>query len=158
MNTRHDISSLAGLSLSELARIFAQLPSGSAGDLSGTYTGKVLATPGLDSLPETLRSALLSIVNSPVSPWRGKRFGDGTGSNVWLGGSTEFASFRIAQAEALDGTGPVIQFDYDVDGNPAPVRKILGEARPLGEGRYLARMNYRFDSGPVLILYFTLEP
>jgi hypothetical protein len=151
-----DAGSLASRSRSQLDALFASLPAPT--ELQGDLRGTQIDLAGLDRVPRAIRSGLLAVLRTPASPWCGKRLAGSRGTNLWGFGPLRrpFAQFRVATAEALDGSGPCLQLDYDVPENVLPLRAILGELRTLGPGLYLGRMHYRTGSGHSCILYFTL--
>jgi hypothetical protein len=153
-----DARSLARMTMRELDELFAELDVASHGELQGRKRGRVLAVSGLDWIPGVARSALFGLVNQlPI--WRGKSFEGEFGANVWLlpGHRLQFARFLVREAPALDGAGTVLRLDYDVNANPTPLRRILGELRHLGPGLFLARTQYLWGDRVVKVLYFTLE-
>lgn len=159
LHTEIDPDSLIQLHQDELDTLFEALEPASADQLCGALEGKLLAVAGLDVLPEPLRGILHLVANSAVSPWKGKYFEAGRGANLWLGldGGRHYGHFKTVLAPSMRGEGDVLQFNYDVMENPGLLRKIRGEARVLGPGLYLARMNYLTGSGHTTLLYFTLE-
>jgi hypothetical protein len=153
-----DARSLARMSMAELDGLFAELDVASRGELQGRKRGRVLAVSGLDWIPGVARSALFGLINElPI--WRGKSFEGEFGANAWLlsGHHLQFARFLVHEAPALDGPGTVLRLDYDVNANPAPLRRILGELRHLGPGLFLARMQVLWGDRVVKVSYFTLE-
>ncbi len=154
-----DARSLARRSRADLDALFACLPAPARSDLAGDLRGVQIDLAGLDRLPRPLRAGILALLRAPAGPWRGKRLAGERGTNLWGLGPFQrtFAHFRVATADALDGSGPCLQLDYDVPENPLPVRGILGELRTLGPGLFLGRMHYRVGSGRTCLLYFTLE-
>ena len=153
-----DTRSLARLHRAEIDALFASLPAPRAA-IDGDLRGIQIDLAGLERLPRALRAAILATLRGPLGVWRGKRLVGDRGTNVWGIGSLRrtFAQYRVATADALDGSGPCLQLDYDVPENPLPLRGILGELRTLGPGLFLGRMHYRVGSGGTCLLYFTLE-
>lgn len=154
-----DARSLGRRSRAQLDALFASLRAPGRAELAGDLRGTQVDVAGADRLPPRLRGALLAVLRMPAGPWRGKRLAGERGTNVWGIGPLRrtFAQFRVATAEAVDGSGQCLQLDYDVPENPLPVRAILGELRTLGPGLFLGRMHYRAGSGRTCLLYFTLE-
>lgn len=154
-----DPDSLIRLHKEELDTLFEALDPIAEGQLRGALAGKLLAVVGLDTLPEPVRGVLHLVANSAVSPWKGKYFEGDSGSNLWMGLELgrRFGHFKVSHAPSMQGRGELLLFNYDVPENPAPLRAIRGEARALGPGLYLARMNYLSGSGHSTLLYFTLE-
>ena len=151
-----DARSLSRRTRAELDGLFASLRAPAPTDLGGDLRGTQVDLGGLDRLPGPIRAGILATLRGPLGLWRGKRLSGDRGTNLWPAGRT-FARFRIAIADAVDGTGPCLQLDYDVPENPLPLRGILGELRTLGPGLFLGRMHYRIGTGRACLLYFTLE-
>lgn len=153
-----DARSLARKSMVELDALFSELDVASIGELQGHKRGRMLAVSGFDWVPGVARGAVLGFVNElPI--WRGKSFDGEFGANAWLlpGHQLQFARFLVREASSLDGAGTVIQLDYDVAANFAPLRKIVGELRHLAPGVFLARMQFLWGERVVKVLYFSLE-
>lgn len=151
-----DARSLSRRTRAELDELFRSLPAPAPAALRGDLHGTQVDFTGLERLPAAIRGGILASLRGPLGLWRGKRLSGERGTNLWAAGRT-FAQFRIATSEAVDGSGPCLQLDYDVPENPLPLRGILGELRTLGPGLYLGRMHYRVGSGRTCLLYFTLE-
>jgi hypothetical protein len=156
-----DPRALARSSRGELDALFARLPvpDVAAADLRGALRGRLLAGPGSDALSPSLRAVAHALLASPLDPWRGKSFGAHSGANRWgVGrGQVSFGRFGLARAAGLDGCGPVLRLAYDVPENVRPLRRIVGELRRLGPGRFLGRMHVVMRRGPRRVLYFTLD-
>jgi len=154
-----DARALARRSRPELDALFASLPAPALDEVGGELRGTAIDLVGADRLPSRLRAALLAVLRAPAGPWRGKRVAGTRGTNVWGVGPFRrtFAEFRLAPADAVDGSGPCLRLDYDVPENALPLRGILGEMRVLGPGLFLGRMHYRAGSACSCVLYFTLE-
>lgn len=154
------ISVSAPLSLSdwrdqELAELFATLPAGPAP--SGHLHGKLFALHGLGFLPRPLARAVYSLLSTPINPWRGKSFSDNQGSNhlLWLKGPA-LGHYRISQQNGTDGQ-PSLWLDYNIERNPALLRRIRGEARQLRHDQWLCRMLWQTNNGQIALLWFTLQ-
>lgn len=143
----------------ELDQLFALLPAPTPAQADGHWHGALLAVRGLGWLPRPLAGGLYRLLALPLNPWRGKSFGDDGGANRWFTAhGAAFGRFRMqAATSAVDGQ-PVLLLDYDVPENPGLLRRIRGEARVLGDGLLLARMNWQGDAGLHRVLYFTLTP
>ncbi len=107
-----------------------------------------MAAVALDPLPAPLRRAALDLV-AGLSPWRGKHFGAGRGSNRWGPLDLRRVHFRAALAERAGA----LVMDYDVDENPSIFKGMRGDLRCLGPGLYLGRMSW----AGAAVLFFTLE-
>ncbi len=153
--THRDLEKLSQRKLQEL---FRTLEAPSPEELNGDYHGTLLTTAGLDRIPSVIRQPLVELLQGRAMPWRGKRFEGRSGVNYWLKDHDGFGlfSYDVSIAPALDGSGDVLQLDYDVERNPAVARRIVGEVRQVSGGLYLARMNYKLPMRPVELLYFTL--
>jgi hypothetical protein len=147
-----DPASLGRLSMAELADLFAELEVAELSQLQGRKRGHVLAFGGLDWLPAPVRRALLA-----RAPWRGNRVDGEFGSNTWVFDRLEFAHYVVREAQAIDGTGPVLRLDYDVAINPKPLRGFVGELRYLAPGLCLARMFYVIGERTLPVSYLLLE-
>lgn len=139
----------------ELAKLFATLPAGSAP--SGHLRGKLFALRGLGFLPRPLARAVYSLLSTPINPWRGKSFSDNQGSNhlLWLKGPA-LGHYRISQQNGADGQ-PSLWLDYNIERNPALLRRIRGEARQLRHDQWLCRMLWQTNNGQITLLWFTLQ-
>jgi hypothetical protein len=147
-----DPASLGRLSLSELDELFAELDIAELTQLQGHKRGHVLALGGLDWLPAPVRRALLA-----RAPWRGNSVEGEFGSNTWLLDRLEFAHYVVREAQAIDGSGPVLRLDYDVAINPKPLRGFVGELRYLAPGLCLTRMYYVLGERTLQVSYLLLE-
>ncbi|PND54230.1 hypothetical protein CRM90_29070 [Mycobacterium sp. ENV421] len=99
------------------------------------------------------------LVNSPLSPWKGKYVDKRQGGNMLFNrqGKYQLGFYDVRRGQAFDDGRPVIELDYDVPQNPPTLWPIRGELRTLGDQYYLARMLYRTAGGFFTVLYFTLE-
>jgi hypothetical protein len=147
-----DPTSLGRLSMAELAELFAELEVAALAQLQGRKRGHVLALGGLDWLPAPVRRALLA-----RAPWRGNHVEGEFGSNTWLLDRLEFAHYIVREAQAIDGSGPVLRLDYDVAINPKPLRGFVGELRYLAPGLCLTRMWYVVGERKLQVSYLLLE-
>ncbi len=153
-----DLDALREMDFDGLNHVFAGLPAPAPGTPEGFCRGEVLLARGLDALPAGLPQMFLNLINSPLSPWRGKCFDGETGVNVWFteNGPT-FAGYSIAHGHTLDSESEAVVLNYHVDQNPLPLRAIRGEVKALGPGLWLGRMSYLWRGEPEKLLYFTLE-
>ncbi len=153
------VNELIDLDQHGLKQLFETLQAPAADELDGTYHGRLLTTAGLNLVPEILSGPVRDLLQGDIMPWRGKRFEKGKGSNYWLRDQNgiDLVAFDTLIAPALDGSGDVLQLDYDVDRNPRVARRITGEVKRVADGLYLARMNYRIVGRVIELLYFTLE-
>lgn len=135
----------------ELGDLFETLPSVKLQELDGVYRGRLMAIAGLGILPRWLRAILYRFLETIINPWRGKRFADGKGSNIWFlpSGKIGWGHYRVEADHQI--------LNYDVSENSGLLRPIRGEARRLNNNVALARMNYLTQSGCFRVLYFTLE-
>jgi hypothetical protein len=147
-----DPASLGRLSMAELAELFTELEVAELSQLQGRKRGHVIALGGLDWLPASVRRALLA-----RAPWRGNHVEGEFGSNTWLIDRLEFAHYVVREAQAIDGSGPVLRLDYDVAINPKPLRGFIGELRHLAPGLCLARMWYVLGERTLPVSYLLLE-
>lgn len=153
-----DLDALREMDFDGLDHVFDQLPTPEPGAPEGFCRGEVLLARGLDALPVGLPQMFLKLINSPLSPWRGKRFDGETGTNVWFTeNGPAFAGYSIARAHTLDSASEAVVLNYHVDENPQALRPIRGEVKALGPGLWLGRMSYLWRGEPEKLLYFTLE-
>ncbi|TJY63112.1 hypothetical protein E4T66_05215 [Sinimarinibacterium sp. CAU 1509] len=143
----------------ELDTLFSSLPT-PARSLEGCWRGRLMAIRGFGWLPRVFARMLYALLGTPLNPWSGKSFANGTGANRWFGvRGAAFGRFRVVeQAMSPVDQQPVVWLDYDVPENPRLLRHIRGEARQLGNGLILARMNWKTQRGLYRVLYFTLVP
>lgn len=143
----------------ELSMYFNSLKPPKSGSFKGAHMGKLYAVEGIRFLPWFIRSPIHKVLQSNISPWRGKFFDGKKGGNMVLNstGETQFGFYTIAHGSAYDDSGKVILLDYDVPENPVVMWNICGELREISTGYYLARMLYRTKKMTVTVLYFTLE-
>lgn len=149
------LSELQDYSSEQLNTLFAQLQAPAADELVGTYSGQVLAVAGLERLPKFVRE-LVQMAAEAV--WKGKSFVSDSGSNEWVKapGGLSLISYQTYLADS-EGAGQVLALDYDIAGNPAPLKRIYGEVKRLSPSVYFARMRYRLGEKGIPILYFTLS-
>jgi len=143
----------------ELDVIFDSLPAASEMDLEGPYKGKLFAIMGIQRLPRFFNRWITRVLQIPLVVWAGKGFYGENGSNLWFTTSRKipFGHYKIGLSETLKGSGNVISLDYEVDNNLGLLKPIMGEARKVGEGQYLARMMWRTKKSNVCVLYFSLK-
>lgn len=135
--------------MSECEELFDRLDPPPEDVLHGVYRGRVVAFPGLSSMPSPMRRPIAAIAPRLRFPWYGKSFDGPNGSNVWLTRTGRFLRFdyRVKYEERA------ARLTYDLTSNPHFLRQLEAEVRTLAPGRYLCRAIHH---GKVL-LYFTLE-
>lgn len=140
----------------ELQELFATLAP--APDISGVWSGRLFAVRGLGWLPRPLTRGIYALLATPLNPWRGKSFANGTGSNQWfrLNGPA-FGHYLIERQTGPDGN-PSLWLNYDVANNPGLLRSVRGEARLLQENVLLCRMLWQSKQGLTTLLWFSLHP
>lgn len=139
----------------ELDELFSSLASVDAADLSGDYQGRLIGISGLSILPRFVKWLAYKLLGTWLNPWRGKRFDSSHGKNLW--GIASLVSGWGAYRVSTNSEDNLISLDYGVSENPRFLRPILGEARPFGNGIWLARMRYRTRNNINTLLYFTLR-
>jgi hypothetical protein len=150
--------SLSGMSFADLAEMFRRLAHPDkrpAGDLRGRCVSLV----GIERLPRAARTPIVAaLARATALVWRGKRFEEDRGTNLWLSGRAPiaFARFVVGQDEAGSERG-ALRFDYELPTNPRLARPITAELRVLAPGLYLGRMDYVPRGRRHTVLYFTLE-
>ncbi|MDI1302452.1 MAG: hypothetical protein PSX71_11135 [bacterium] len=141
----------------ELDALFSLLAPPSPAQAKGYWHGTLMAVHGLDWLPRALAGSLYRLLSTPLNPWRGKSFDSTSGANRWLlVHGAAFGCFTMHTTNSPVDGQPVLLLDYNVAGNPGLLRNIRGEARQLGNGQLLARMNWQGSAGLQRVLYFTL--
>jgi cholesterol oxidase len=145
MNKTLCTRNLLGKSFKDLDAIFSVLPSPSKLELEGDFWGELIMARGLSWMPYIVRRPLVwGLEKFLLMNWKGKSFKQDKGVNLFgrYDKPKKALPFKIAVEISRDGTGQVIQLDYNLDKNPKKFRKILGEARKLNEDEWLARMYY----------------
>ncbi len=126
-------------------------------ELDGFFPGRFLAgLLGRRALPGPLRT----FGRSSLFPWRGKIFralgaDTGEGVNVWFPRIERFA-FRTHLATSRAGAFDALQLDYDLPGNPLPLRAVKDEMRRIAPGLWLGQMYYPLVGGLKLVTYFAV--
>jgi cholesterol oxidase len=147
---------LVAKSFKELDAIFAALPSPVSLDVDGHYWGKLLVTRGLTLFPFFIRRPLVWAFEKILFlNWKGKSFSGEKGINLFKSYEKpkKALPFKVGLSISRDGSGQVVQLDYNIEKNPKKFRKILGEARQLNESEWLAKMYY----GDKNWLYYILK-
>ncbi|MCK0153100.1 hypothetical protein MWU49_05260 [Alcanivorax sp. S6407] len=161
MASLHTLSSLpprtflASHRQDELDALFATLPAAQPSELQGEYQGTLFGIRGLSGLPVAFKGMLYRLLATWLNPWEGKQFDGDNGANLWGHGRLQgrWGQYRIQPHT----DNAVLALDYNVDGNPALLRPILGEVRRFQDGLFLARMRYRTRRDTHTLLYFTLQ-
>lgn len=157
MNKTLCTKNLRGKSFKDLDAIFSALSSPSNDvALDGDYRGGLIMTRGLSWIPYVIRRPLVGGLEKLVlMSWKGKSFKQDKGVNLFsrYEKPKKALPFKLAVEISRDGTGQVIQLDYDIEKNPKTFRKILGEARQLNESEWLGRMYY----GEKNFFYYSLR-
>jgi len=150
---------IMGYRQAELDVIFDSLPEATTMDLEGPYKGTLFALMGIQRLPRFFTRWITRILQIPLVIWGGKGFYGEEGANLWFTTARKipFGHYKIGISDALEGRGKVISLDYGVDKNLFLLKPIMGEARKVGEGQYLARMMWRTKKSHTCVLYFTLK-
>lgn len=152
-----DTKQLMGKSFKDLDAIFSALPAPSTElKLEGNYWGSLIMAKGLSWLPYILRRPLVGgLEKILLKNWKGKGFNEDSGINLFgrYEKPKKALPFNVAIKISRDGSGNVVQLDYNIEKNPEKYRKILGEARQLNEDEWLAKMYY----GNKNWLYYSLK-
>lgn len=136
---------LVAKSFKELDALFAALPSPRSLDVDGDYWGKLLVTRGLTLAPFLIRRPLIWAFEKVLFlNWKGKSFSGEKGINLFKSHEKpkKALPFKVQLNISRDGSGQVVQLDYNIDKNPKKFRKISGEARQLNDNELLAKMYY----------------
>lgn len=152
LNTKN----LIGKSFKDLDAIFSALPAPTEQEADGNYWGKLIMARGLGLTPYLMRRPIVwGLEKILLKSWKGKSFNKNKGINLFSRGENpkKALPFNVAVKISRDGSGNVIQLNYDMEKNPKKFRKILGEARQLNESEWLACMYY----GEKNWLYYILE-
>lgn len=150
----------AGATRTQLESTFNQLTVPETETLAGKFAGTLYGVEGIRLLPLILRHPIHRLLQTSISPWKGKMFEQSRGSNlvIDLTGRRQLGFYRIFKGQASDSSGQAIILDYDVPENPLLLWAIKGELREISSDQYLARMLYVSTKGrAATILYFTLE-
>lgn len=157
----HTLDSLAEKTSDELAEVYA---SGTVPKtfevLKGHPRGRMLAVRSLDR--GAVAEGLRRFAAGSFFPWGGKSFvahADRiSGINrVHLFGRHLLFPFQLKnQASEIDQR-PCIALDYDLEDNPAPIRKIHDEIREVSPGVFLGPAMFRGKRAHTLILWFALD-
>lgn len=156
MNKTLCTKNLIGKSFKDLDAIFSALPAPREQEADGNYWGKLIMARGLGLTPYLMRRPIIwGLEKILLKSWKGKNFNKNKGINLFSRDDNpkKALPFNVAVKISRDGSGNVIQLDYDIAKNPKKFRKILGEARQLNESEWLARMYY----GKKNWLYYILE-
>lgn len=145
---------LSELSRDELDRWFLWASTPSIRELDGATDGRALAgrVPA-DALP--------------WMPWKGKRFepideARGRGGNRIESSVLELIKLELFEFETrieapIFGDDPVVVLDYDLEKNPALIRRVHDELKKLRDGLFLGRAYIRRRARPRFVLYFALQ-
>lgn len=155
----HQVKQLLDHSQSELDELFMVLPALKEGELSGVFQGTLMAVIGLGWLPRVFRVFLYRLLQTFINPWKGKRFDNNQGANIWFSrkGNILFGYFTISDNHKGSDSHLLTYLSYDVEKNFSFLRAVRGEVRQLDDRFYLARMNYLTSKRTLRVLYFTLE-
>lgn len=147
---------VAGHSYSEFNELFSTLQPQEIPDGS-RLAGHASTLVGTSWMPRFIRRFLVLVLNF-ILPWSGKGFFGEEGSNLWFGvkSGSRFGHYNISIQDGSDGK-PVTWLDYDVKKNWPILRRIRGEARLLGPGLQLCRMQWKTKKGYFTVMYFTLS-
>lgn len=155
------LDDLINRSQAELEALFQLAATPSVRELSGPADGRVLA--GRVPLLLTRRDGLY-LLNLSWLPWKGKVFEPGGDEQGWgynrIGvGPLETRLFRFATAieSPLLGETDVFSLNYDIPGNPWPIRAVRDDLKRLREGLYLGASYVRWQGQQVFGLFFGLE-
>jgi hypothetical protein len=145
---------------SELAELYRRATVPALGAVRGDLRGRMLAWPALERRA-ALSDLLRAFASSPAFPWRGKTFRPhdderGEGKNRVVSDRLRLFRFDTFVAPSRAGCGDAVQLDYDVDGNPALIRRIKDEIRELEPGLWLGQAYLQTKRRDVLWLYFAL--
>lgn len=139
----------------ELDALFSSLIVTNAAELNGSFEGRLIGISGLSSLPKFAKLLTYGTLGTWLNPWRGKQFSKTNGANQWGIGRHTASWGEYTIAKSANGTS--LELDYNVAENPKLLRPVLGEARQLRSGLWLARMRYRTKTDTKTLLYFTLR-
>ena len=158
----HTIDGLARRTHSELDALYRAASPIALADIEGELDGRLLAVRGA---PVPIARLVRRIAAWSHFPWQGKAFTAeddtrGTGANRMsmpglLGQQHLFPFATRVAPSAVDGR-PTIVLDYDLDANPAYIRRIRDELREVAPGLFLGPAMWRRAKGPLLVLWFAL--
>lgn len=151
---------------SQLNKIFAGAETPKCEEISGCYRCLWLAGEVERYLPKLLKKLRVVIAGSRLFPWKGmeieKKFDKDsiTGANLLFDmykGVKMFHFDARIERSGFDSKDSLV-FDYDIEKNFLPFRKLKDEIRKVNSNLYLGRGNLILANKPRLIAYFTLEP
>lgn len=160
-----DLDKLAALSFEELEAMYrsAPEPTGLRG-ADGRPKGRMLAVRALSGSPAG--GLLRAFAASRSFVWDGKTFSShderhGEGVNRVqlpgvLGRQQLFPFATRIESSAIDGRQAIV-LDYDLDANPAYIRKIHDEVREIEPGLYMGPAMWKAGTGKVTVLWFALD-
>jgi hypothetical protein len=160
----HSLDSLAARSLEELDALYraAAAPT-TIRAADGELVGRMLAVRGV---PPAIAAVMRRWAAAPSFVWEGKTFraasdAHGTGHNRvnvpgLLGRQGLFPFATRLGASLLDGA-PTLILDYDLDVNPAYIRRIHDEIREVAPGLFLGPAMWKSEREPALVLWFALD-
>ena len=160
----HSLDSLAARSGADLEALYRTAASPSTMRATdGALSGRMLAVRGL---PAPIAAPLRRWAASPSFLWEGKTFRassdtHGTGFNrVYVPGAlgrqglfpfeTRFGPSSIDEL-------PALILDYELDVNPAYVRRIHDELREVSPGLFLGPAMWKTATSKALLLWFALD-
>lgn len=166
--TAYDLDALARLSSDDLDRLYRSAKvSTTMHAADGALRGRMLAVRGM---PGALAAPLRRWAAAPSFVWEGKTFeassdSGGVGHNRValrgvLGRQNLFPFATSFGPSALDGK-PTLILDYDLDVNPAYIRRIHDEIREVSPGVFLGPAMWKrgagADGAKALVLWFALD-
>jgi hypothetical protein len=160
----HSLDTLARRTSAELDALYrAAAVSTTLHAADGALVGRMLAIRGI---PGALAAPLARFAASPSFVWEGKTFAAasdtrGAGHNrVYvpraLGRQNLFPFDTSFGASAIDGK-PTLVLDYDLDANPAYIRRIHDEIREVSPGLFLGPAMWKSGARKALVLWFALD-
>jgi hypothetical protein len=159
MRTRNELDDLLKLPPEVLADLYAKASTPKLDDVQGDLRGRMLAWQDVRGIGGDILRALAS---RSRFPWRGKSFypkgeASGEGINRVLLDRFKLFRFETSIARSRAGDFDALQLNYDLDGNPTPIRWIKDEMRELAPGLWLGQAYLVLPKrDPKLVLYFGL--
>lgn len=155
----HTLDSLVDMSKEDLDALFFEGETPAIDEFYGPMEGRVLA-----GIPPLQMPQLMRWINNPLLPWKGKNFEpvdefSGKGINrLELGPiKQELFHFTTSIIPSLVGAGDVFSLNYDLPGNPWPIRQIRDDMKKVGDGLFLGTANARMGDRYQFVLYFALQ-
>lgn len=149
-----NLDRLDEMTMEELDEVFRKASTPTIGELDGPTEGRPLA-------------GRIPADRLPWMPWKGKVFepvsdSEGRGSNRIESNLFDLIKLRLFEfrtriVDPMFGDDRVVLLDYDLDDNPALIRRVRDELKRVRDGLFLGRAYLRKQGQPRFVLYFALQ-